>query len=438
MTATPLSLPRLARFWLPLEATWLMMAAEGPFLAAVIARLADPKPNLAAYGVAFAFAIIVEAPVIMMMSAATAVVDARPGYLALRRFAIALNTGITLAMVCLLATPAMGWVLHGLLQLPADVARLTEQALWVLLPWPAAIGYRRFYQGILIRAGLTRRVAWGTVTRLLAMTVGALIARAAGLPGAVVGAVALTSGVCVEAAASRLMAVGPVRRLAAESTDPAATDLSWRGLSAFYWPLALTSTISLAVHPMVTFFMGRAAAPLESLATLPVLNALVFVFRTPALSYQETAIAMLGEGRQNRQPVLRFAGVLAAAATAGLLVVAWTPASRFWFETVSGLPPDLAAFALAPLRVLSLMPALSVLLNLERALLVHGRRTAPVTTASLLEVLAMAATLAVGVMILDAVGVMVAAVAYMVGRLAANLHLASPALAVLKRAAPRT
>ena len=54
--------------------TWLMMSLEGPFLAAVIARLAEPKHNLAAYGVAFALAILVEAPVIMMMSASTAVV----------------------------------------------------------------------------------------------------------------------------------------------------------------------------------------------------------------------------------------------------------------------------------------------------------------------------------------------------------------------------
>ena len=31
---------------------------------------------------------------------------------------------------------------------------------------------------------------------------------------------------------------------------------------------------------------------------LPVVNALVFLFRTPGLSYQETAIAMLGEQRR--------------------------------------------------------------------------------------------------------------------------------------------
>ena len=41
----------------------------------------------------------------------------------------------------------------------------------ILIPWPAAIGYRRFYQGILVRHGLTRRVAYGTVVRLTSMSV---------------------------------------------------------------------------------------------------------------------------------------------------------------------------------------------------------------------------------------------------------------------------
>ena len=63
-----------------------MMALEGPFLAAVIARLPDPKFNLAAYGVAFAFAILIEAPVIMIMSASTALVEDGPSFRRLRNF----------------------------------------------------------------------------------------------------------------------------------------------------------------------------------------------------------------------------------------------------------------------------------------------------------------------------------------------------------------
>ena len=54
-----------------------MMASEGPFLAAIIARLPDPEFNLGAYGVTFALAILIEAPVIMLMSAATSIVKDR-------------------------------------------------------------------------------------------------------------------------------------------------------------------------------------------------------------------------------------------------------------------------------------------------------------------------------------------------------------------------
>ncbi|MFQ5529652.1 MAG: hypothetical protein ACE5FP_04820, partial [Gemmatimonadota bacterium] len=95
-------------FWAPLAATWLMMAAEGPFLAAVIARLADPKFNLAAHGVAFAFAILIEAPVIMLMSAATALVEDRTSYRKLRNFTNVLNAGSTMALLVLLAPPVYG------------------------------------------------------------------------------------------------------------------------------------------------------------------------------------------------------------------------------------------------------------------------------------------------------------------------------------------
>ena len=99
----PVRMPELFRFWVPLQATWLMMSLEGPFLAAVIARLGEPKHNLAAYGVAFALAILVEAPVIMMMSASTALVDSAGIYRRLRNFMWILNLGITAVMLVLLS-----------------------------------------------------------------------------------------------------------------------------------------------------------------------------------------------------------------------------------------------------------------------------------------------------------------------------------------------
>ncbi|MCK5378593.1 MAG: hypothetical protein KAJ78_04280, partial [Acidobacteria bacterium] len=199
MTTSPrpptLTLTRTSIFWAPLALTWLMMAVEGPLLTAVIARMPDPKLNLAAFGVAFAFALIVEAPVIMMMAASTALVSNRVTYLKLRNFTQALNVVITLTMLIGLVPAVHHWVISGLLGLDPSVSRLTWLPLALLLPWPAAIGLRRFYQGILIRNGMTRRVAYGTALRMVTMASATVIlVLGTKLEGAAVGAAALSLG----------------------------------------------------------------------------------------------------------------------------------------------------------------------------------------------------------------------------------------------------
>src|SRR5690606_33475744 len=152
--------------------------------------------NLAAHGVSYAFALLVEAPVIMLMSASTALVEDATSFRRLRSFMYALNGGATALLGLVLLPPVFDALMRDLIGLPDDVARLARGALLLLLPWPAAIGYRRFYQGMLIRAGRTRTVAIGTVLRLAAMATTSLALYAfAALPGALVAAAALSAGV---------------------------------------------------------------------------------------------------------------------------------------------------------------------------------------------------------------------------------------------------
>jgi hypothetical protein len=430
----PLTNRRIFAFWSPLAATWLMMAAEGPFLAAVIARLPNPKFNLAAYGVAFAFALLVEAPVIMMMSASTALVDDADSFRRLRNFAYALNAAVTGVMLILLAPPVARLVLETLIDLPADVARLTHGALVILLPWPAAIGYRRFFQGVLIRGGRTRLVALGTVVRLSTMAaVASALYIVSSLPGAYVGAAALTAGVCAEAIAARLMAGSTVRRLrAAPTADPPETErLTYRRIARFYYPLALTSVLALGVTPLATFYMGQARFPVESLAVLPVVVSLSFIFRALGLSYQEVALALMGPRMEHFRELARFALRLALGASAGLALIGFTPLARVWFETISGLSPELTAFALTPTRILALLPALSVVLSMQRAILMRGRFTRPITVATATEVAGILLLLTLLIHGLDWVGVTAAAVAFVAGRAAANGYLVPPCLRVL-------
>ncbi len=417
-----------------------MMASEGPFLAAIIARLGEPRFNLAAYGVAFAIAILIESPVIMLMSASTALVEDRAAYRKLRNFMYGLNALSTGLLVLVLVPPVYRLLTDTLLRLPEEVAGLTYGALWILLPWPAAIGYRRFLHGLLIRSGRTRLVALGTLVRLGAMSATAVISYVFfSLPGAWVGAVSLSVGVCVEAWVARLMTKNTIREIVAHE-PPRRTEeqsLGYREIAHFYYPLALTSMIGLTVQPMLTFFMGRAPAPIESLAVFPVVHGLSFLFRSFGLSFQEVALALLGKEHEHFPELAKFAMWLAIATSLALGVVAFTPLSTVWFETVSGLSPDLAAFALTPVMILAPIPALSVFLSLERAVLMQARRTHPITVATAIEVAGIAVLFVIFGWGMDLVGVTAAFLAFLGGRLMGVLYLMRSASEVVRSARVR-
>jgi len=427
----PTSLGKIFVFWAPMASTWLMMALEAPFLAALIARLADPKENLAAFGVAHAVAILVESPVIMILSASTALVAGATSFRRLRRFTNTLNVGITVVMLVLLLTPAWRWLAAHAIGLPPDVVELTQWALLLLVPWPASIGYRRFYQGLLVRQGLTRLIALGTIVRLTTMAAtGLLLFRFTEVPGALVGASALTVGVTLEAIGSRIMTLGVVREVKRIVENEV---LSYRRIIDFYTPLALTSVISLAVHPLVAFFMGHSLFALESLAVLPVVNSLSFIFRSIGLSYQEVAIAVMARSERNVGPAARFAVLLAAGGSITMAMIAFTPLAWIWYRDVSGLTTELTRFAILPTQILTLLPALSVLLSFQRSTLVHGRATGPLTWSTVIEVGGIIAALWLGTAGLDLVGVTAAAAAFILGRLAGNLYLIPPCARVLRR-----
>lgn len=420
-------------FWLPLAATWLMMAVEGPFLASLIARSTEPKFNLAAYGIAFSFALIIEAPIIMMMSAAIALVKNKQSFLKLKIFTYAVNVLITLIMLIAIIPIIFYFITETLIGLPEEISRLTHIATIILLPWPGAIGFRRFYQGILINNNLTRRVAYSTVVRLIAMLVCGSVLYISGIAeGVVIGAASLSFAVIMEAIAVRLMVSSTLKKINSEELS-SLQNLTHKQIIKFYYPLALTSLIGLGVQPLLTFFIGQSRMAIESFAVLPVVTSFIFVFRSLGLSYQEVIIALLGEKNEGLKPLLHFAFLLALFLVGGLSLFAFTPLADFWFITVSGLSASLADFARVPLMIMFFFPALTVLISLQRGLLVASRNTKPITTATITEVLIIVIMMIILVNELDVIGVVAAMFALVAGRVAANVYLISSSFVSIKK-----
>ena len=151
------------------------------------------------------------------------------------------------------------------------------------------------------------------------------------------------------------------------------------------------------------------------------------------LAYQEVTIALLGERQEQLPSLRRFALSLGLVTTGCLAVFGLTPFSSVWFETISGLTPDLAAFAILPTILFIPLPFLSAFLSLERGILIKARLTRPVTLATATEVVCIAVGFPLMVQAFGWAGVTAAAGASLAGRVAAVSILIPSAVRVVRR-----
>ncbi|MCX6140732.1 MAG: hypothetical protein NTX15_07895 [Candidatus Kapabacteria bacterium] len=421
----------VVRFWIPLSFTWMMMSVEGPILTSFIARLPFDKVNLAAYGVAVALAMFIESPVIHLLSTSVALARDRASMIALRSFTYRINALVTLGMAIVSIPWVYDRVAYDMIHLPTDVATIMYTGFVCMIPWPAAIGYRRFYQGLLIRNGKTRLVAYGTVVRLLAMLSSALaLMIGSDLPGVVVGTLSLTIGVMCEAIATRYM-VKDVMHMYESAVETGGVGLTTTEIVRFWLPLAATSAIGFAVMPMLAFFMSRAPDALASLAVLPVVDSFVFFFRSFGFSYQEVGIAMIGDRQQNYRAVRAVGIRIIIGTTLILACIAFTPLLGMIYQSVFGLRQELASFALVPTMILVVLPSIAVAYSLYRSVLITARQNVKVTISTALEVGGIALTMIILVTFTQLNGALSAAFAMAFGRITSTIYLKWSAGAIL-------
>ncbi len=371
---------RVARLFVPLGASWLLMAAEQPLLTAVIARMADQKVQLAAWGaVVFPVALVIEAPIIMLLAASTALCGDRRSYLQVRRFMLVAGAALTALHVLVAFTPLFDLLTRHVLHTPAAAVEPARVGLMLMTPWTWAIAYRRFQQGVLIRFERGRAVTAGTLVRLASVTGTLAIGfHATDWPGAAVAAAAISVGVVAEAAYSGWCVRSVLHRLRPAPTPGAHLDL--RRFLGFYLPLAMTPLVMLLVQPLGAAAMGRMPNAIDSLAAWAPLYGLVFVARSVGMGYNEAVVSLIGE-RGSLPALRRFNRILMLATTGSLLVVAVTPLAGLWFGHVQHLAPDLEQLARLGLLLCIPMPAYQVLQSFYQGALVASRRTAPLTEA---------------------------------------------------------
>lgn len=368
-------LKRVFDTWWPLAMSWLLMSLELPALSAVIARLENPEVHLAAYGgIVFPLALIIEAPIIMLLSASTALSKDWASYLKLRNYMLWAGASLTILHIAVAFTPLYYVVVVGLIKAPTEIVEPARVGLMIMTPWTWSIAYRRFNQGVLIRFGHSGAISTGTLIRLgtdfTILLIGILIGT---FPGIVVATSAVALSVIAEALYVAIRII-PVRRhelIPAPKIDP---PLSYQAFASFYIPLALTSLLTLIVQPLGSAAISRMPHALESLAVWPVVNGLIFLLRSLGIAFNEVVVALLEEPLSTRN-LWRFTKFIAFGTTAFMLVITMTPIAEFWFGRLSALSAELSQMALEGLWFAVPLPALAALQSWYQGAILQSRKT---------------------------------------------------------------
>lgn len=347
--------------------------AEAPTLHAAVGRFPNPEANLAAWGLTIGLALLIESPVILLLTTTIALVRDRPSFLALRQFMLTLATLCTLLTALVAFTPLYGFITGTLMNQPDAIAREARAPLGVLLFWTAAIAWRRFYQGVLVRFGQTKWMTWGTLMRLIAIGGVAWFFAKDGATrlwpsGALTAAFAIMAGVLIEAIASTVFAARTVSELPAEGNP-----LSQQEILKFHTPLALNTLLSLLAQPLTAAALARLPHAEITLAAWPVTFGVLLVMRGWGLAVQELSVAQIksGEPAEKLQGFAMLIGLVTSVVTLGIAV---TPVLDAYL-TALHTPVALWASIRQGILLASALPLLTALGSFVRGRLVAQGKT---------------------------------------------------------------
>jgi uncharacterized membrane protein YhdT len=413
---------RVIKTWWPLAASWLMMSMEGPLISAVIARLADPVISLAAYGgIILPISLVIESPIIMLLSASTVLSKDYPAYTRLRKAMLILGGAFTFLHFLIAFTPLYDVVVNNILGAPPELVGPARTGLMIMLPWTLSIGYRRFNQGVMIRFGRSEVVMQCTIIRVAAILTVLSVGYFSGdMPGVIVAPLAAVCGVVAEGLFSGLRLRGIVRDNVKRA--PLSPLFTWREFAVFYIPLVFTSLLQFIGNPVGSAALSRMPQAIDSLAVWGVVLNLLFLMRSIAMAYNEVVVALISEPGAYKT-LRNFAHILAGFLCLVVLLLTFTPLSGFWFERVTGLTGELSTLARSSLIFFLIIPPISAYQSWFQGSILHSRKTRSITESVVLYLVMLVAVLAAGVIWGKTIGLYVGAAAFCLANLAQTFWL---------------
>ncbi|MFN3728086.1 MAG: hypothetical protein ACK4XJ_00020 [Fimbriimonadaceae bacterium] len=362
----------ILRLYWPLALSWLLMAVEAPFAIAVISRMPDAEVNTAAMLLVMSLALWIESPVIDLLSTGTTLVRNSAAFRVLSKFTVLIIVLVTVVHAAVALTPIYDWLTRSVIRAPQDVVEAGRWAMVVMIPWSGFIGWRRFLQGVLIRAGHTRQIGVGTGVRVVSLALSAwALMTWSPLTGVTVATAAVVASVIFESLFIYLVGRRVMRAL--PSPEPGALVPTLGSAARFHWPLTAATMVMMMGTPLISATLARTSSPVLAMAAWQVAFGVVFLHRAITFALPEVVIAL--SERAAAATLRSFCFAVGGLSSIVMLVAAGLRLDEWLFTTVLKTDPEIARVAHVAYWTAFMLPILNALMSYVRGMLTAHRKT---------------------------------------------------------------
>lgn len=375
------------------------MSIETPTAIWVISRMADAKVNTAGYLIMGALSIWIESPVIDLLATSTTLVKSRGSFHTIRFFAIWMIAWVTLAHIAISCTPFYDWLMSSVIGLKADMVEKIRMPFIVMIPWSGFIGWRRYLQGLMIRAGQTRAISYGTFVRfgtMFGVGVGLYMVRdSLAISGLAITAIALVSSVGAEALFINYASGNAVSNLSHLPEDGSG-EVSIRKVVSFHMPLTVATMVMMLSTPTVGAALARTPDSVQSLAAWQVGITLLGLFRSITFALNEVVISLNRD--EAAQKTLRSFCLGTGITVTGFALLLHLSGVDYWvFHTFLQAKDDVAGLARIALLAACLTPTINAMMVYYRGLLTSIHETMSRMRAIIIGIIVLTGSLVFGV-----------------------------------------
>ena len=267
------------------------MAIGEPMRNYAMASLPNSGLNIASFGIAKSLANFFEAPIIMVLHASNALARDSESSKQFLRFTLIFSLLLSGLFLCLAIPNVFEFIATKIFNLSIEVSETTKQILYLIFLFPFIIGWRRYFQGLLIQQKKNKVVANAALVRLFFVIAIPLVGMQLSWSGLACAIGSLLGGLLIESLyvtyyCFRFQSFDEVKKNTNDSLPR-----TYGEIFKYYFPLGYSMIVIWGTRALLVLLLSFAVDSTIALALWPIIWGLVLVVSNGTRMVQQVYIS---------------------------------------------------------------------------------------------------------------------------------------------------